>query len=98
MDELKWLVVTQFVTCSPRLLQLSEASLLAYVDQTEYSEADGYANNAVEAQEEVVSHHSLTVTLNTLTATILNTETGWTGLGGKNDNNELMQKSSNDIK
>ena len=63
------------------LLQLGKASLLADVDQTEYSEADCYAYDAVEAQEEVVSRHSLTVTTNTLTATILNTETSWTSLG-----------------
>ena len=65
--------------------------MLADIDQTEYSEADGYANNTVEAQEEVVSHHSLTVTLNTLTATILNTETSWTGL--EKNNKEFMQKA-----
>ena len=62
------------------LLQLSEASLLADVDQTEYSEADDYASNAVEDQEEIVSQYSLTLTAKTLTATILNTVASWTGL------------------
>ena len=65
------------------LLQLSEASLLADVDQTEYSEADDYASNAVEDQEEIVSQHSLALTAKTLTATILNTVASWTGLENK---------------
>ena len=65
------------------LLQLSEAGLLADVDQAEYGEADDYAEDAVEGQEEVVPRHSITITTNTLTATILNTEASWTGLENK---------------
>ena len=68
------------LSLSLSLLQLSEASLLADVDQTEYSEADDYASNPVEDQEEIVSQHSLTLTAKTLTATILNTVASWTGL------------------
>lgn len=67
------------------LLQLSKASLLADVDQTKYSKADNYAHNAVEAQEEIVPHHSLTITTNTLTATIWNTKTSWTSLERKEE-------------